>query len=84
MPFYHTHRLNEEIYLFLKGVGEFQIDGKVLPRSVKGRSSGSPRKESDAGGTLPKQKICIMSSSKPVQAPTKAIPSRTASAFRSE
>ncbi len=31
MPFYHTHRLNEEIYIFLKGVGEFQIDGKVLP-----------------------------------------------------
>jgi mannose-6-phosphate isomerase-like protein (cupin superfamily) len=31
MPFYHTHRLNEEIYIFLKGVGEFQIDDKVLP-----------------------------------------------------
>ena len=33
MPFYHTHRLNEEIYLFLKGEGEFQIDGKILPIS---------------------------------------------------
>ena len=33
MPFYHTHRLNEEIYIFLKGVGEFQIDGRVLPIS---------------------------------------------------
>jgi mannose-6-phosphate isomerase-like protein (cupin superfamily) len=31
MPFYHTHRLNEEVYIFLKGVGEFQLDGKVLP-----------------------------------------------------
>ena len=31
MPFYHTHRLNEEIYLFLKGVGGFQIDDKILP-----------------------------------------------------
>lgn len=30
MPFYHKHRLNEEIYIFLKGEGEFQIDGKVL------------------------------------------------------
>ncbi len=30
MPFYHKHRLNEEIYLFLKGEGEFQIDDKVL------------------------------------------------------
>lgn len=33
MPFYHTHRLNEEIYIFLKGAGEFQIDGRVLPIS---------------------------------------------------
>lgn len=31
MPFYHKHRLNEEIYVFLKGEGEFQIDDKVLP-----------------------------------------------------
>ncbi len=31
VPFYHTHRLNEEIYLFLKGMGEFQIDDKDLP-----------------------------------------------------
>lgn len=31
MPFYHKHRLNEEIYIFLKGEGEFQIDNKVLP-----------------------------------------------------
>ena len=31
MPFYHKHRLNEEVYIFLKGEGEFQIDGKVLP-----------------------------------------------------
>ncbi len=33
MPFYHTHRLNEEIYIFLKDKGEFQIDDKVLPIS---------------------------------------------------
>ncbi len=31
LPFYHTHRLNEEVYIFLKGEGEFQIDGKILP-----------------------------------------------------
>jgi len=30
MPFYHKHQLNEEIYIFLKGEGEFQIDGKVF------------------------------------------------------
>lgn len=31
MLFYHKHRLNEEIYIFLKGEGQFQIDDKVLP-----------------------------------------------------
>src|ERR1700689_115333 len=31
MPFYHKHKLNEEVYLFLKGHGEFQIDGTVFP-----------------------------------------------------
>ena len=30
MPFYHKHQLNEEIYIFIKGEGEFQIDGKVF------------------------------------------------------
>ncbi len=31
MLFYHTHNLNEEIYVFLRGKGEFQIDDKLLP-----------------------------------------------------
>jgi mannose-6-phosphate isomerase-like protein (cupin superfamily) len=31
MLFYHTHRLNEEVYVFLRGEGEFQIDGQVFP-----------------------------------------------------
>jgi len=35
MPFYHKHRLNEEIYIFLKGEGAFQIDNKVLPISER-------------------------------------------------
>jgi len=30
IPFMHSHRNHEEIYIFLKGVGEFQIDGKVF------------------------------------------------------
>lgn len=28
MPFYHKHKHSEEIYLFIKGVGEFQVDGQ--------------------------------------------------------
>lgn len=31
IPFYHKHKQNEEIYLFIQGRGEFQIDGKVFP-----------------------------------------------------
>ncbi|MBY0527476.1 MAG: cupin domain-containing protein [Gemmataceae bacterium] len=29
MPFHHKHRNNEEVYLFLRGRGQFQIDGQV-------------------------------------------------------
>ena len=31
ISFYHKHKQNEEIYLFIQGRGEFQIDGKVFP-----------------------------------------------------
>lgn len=31
IPFYHKHRENEEVYLFLSGSGEFQVDGEVIP-----------------------------------------------------
>ena len=34
MPFVHRHRQNEELYLFLSGEGEFQLDGQVLPVSA--------------------------------------------------
>ena len=30
MPFYHKHQEHEELYLFLKGRGQFQIDGQVI------------------------------------------------------
>jgi mannose-6-phosphate isomerase-like protein (cupin superfamily) len=33
VPFYHKHRLNEEIYIFVRGKGEFQVDGWVFPVS---------------------------------------------------
>jgi len=31
MPFYHRHKENEELYFFLGGEGEFQIDGEIIP-----------------------------------------------------
>lgn len=30
IPFYHKHRLNEEIYIFLQGEGEFQVDDRIF------------------------------------------------------
>ncbi len=30
MPFYHKHQEHEELYLFIKGKGQFQIDGRVV------------------------------------------------------
>ena len=31
MPFTHTHRLNEEVYFFLSGAGEFCVDDRSVP-----------------------------------------------------
>ena len=30
MPFHHTHKLHEEVYLFIRGKGQFQVDGEVI------------------------------------------------------
>ncbi|MBB3128722.1 mannose-6-phosphate isomerase-like protein (cupin superfamily) [Paenibacillus rhizosphaerae] len=30
VPFYHTHRENEELYLFIGGQGQFQVDGQIV------------------------------------------------------
>lgn len=31
VPFHHRHKENEELYFFLGGRGEFQIDGEIIP-----------------------------------------------------
>lgn len=31
VPFYHRHRQHEELYMFLGGRGEFQVDGEIIP-----------------------------------------------------
>ena len=30
IPFYHKHKNDEELYIFIKGQGQFQIDGETL------------------------------------------------------
>ncbi|MBD0382013.1 cupin domain-containing protein [Paenibacillus sedimenti] len=30
IPFYHTHRENEELYLFIGGRGQLQVDGQIF------------------------------------------------------
>ncbi|TQR59029.1 cupin domain-containing protein [Campylobacter troglodytis] len=30
VPFYHAHKQNEELYVFLEGEGEFELDGQIL------------------------------------------------------
>lgn len=30
IPFYHKHQQNEEVYLFLSGQGQFQVDGQLM------------------------------------------------------
>ncbi|MBB6670384.1 cupin domain-containing protein [Cohnella nanjingensis] len=30
VPFYHTHRENEELYLFIGGRGQLQVDGQII------------------------------------------------------
>lgn len=30
VPFYHKHQTNEELYVFIKGTGQFQVDDEVI------------------------------------------------------
>lgn len=31
VPFAHKHRQNEELYVFVRGRGEFMVDGEIIP-----------------------------------------------------
>jgi mannose-6-phosphate isomerase-like protein (cupin superfamily) len=31
VPFLHSHKRNEELYIFLAGEGQMQVDGEVIP-----------------------------------------------------
>lgn len=59
--FVHTHKTHEEMYLFVQGQGEFQVDGKVFPVAEGSvvRVAPAPKRSVRNTGTEPLVMICI-------------------------
>lgn len=60
-PFLHTHKTHEELYIFTKGSGEFQVDGKVFPIGEGGvvRVAPAAKRTVRNTGNEPLTMICI-------------------------
>ncbi len=59
--FLHTHKLHEELYFFLKGEGEFQVDGKVFPvrEGSVVRVAPDGKRSVRNNGTSPLVMLCV-------------------------
>lgn len=59
--FLHTHKNHEELYFFLKGNGEFQVDGKVFPVEEGSvvRVAPDGRRSVRNNGTEPLVMLCV-------------------------
>ena len=59
--FLHTHKNHEELYFFLSGKGEFQVDGKVFPIGEGSvvRVSPSGKRSVRNNGTEPLLMLCV-------------------------
>lgn len=59
--FLHTHKTHEELYFFLKGNGEFQVDGKVFPVSEGSvvRVSPAGKRSVRNNGEEPLVMLCV-------------------------
>ncbi|MBP3299571.1 MAG: cupin domain-containing protein [Muribaculaceae bacterium] len=59
--FLHTHKNHEELYFFLAGNGEFQVDGKVFPVEEGSvvRVSPAGRRSVRNNGTEPLVMLCV-------------------------
>lgn len=59
--FLHTHRNHEELYFFLGGKGEFQVDGKVFPVEEGSVVRVAPAGERSVrnNGTEPLVMLCV-------------------------
>lgn len=61
LPFFHLHNVNEEVYLIIKGKGEYQVDDKVFPieeGSIVRVGTGASRCYKNTG-TEPLVIICV-------------------------
>lgn len=59
--FLHTHKTHEELYFFLKGKGEFQVDGQVFPVSEGSvvRVAPEGRRSVRNNGSEPLLMLCV-------------------------
>ena len=59
--FRHTHKSHEELYFFLSGKGEFQVDGKVFPITEGSvvRVAPAGKRSVRNNGTEPLVMLCV-------------------------
>lgn len=59
--FLHTHKVHEELYFFLGGQGEFQVDGKIIPVGEGSVVRVAPEGERSVrnNGTEPLVMLCV-------------------------
>lgn len=59
--FLHTHKLHEELYFFLSGQGEFQVDGNIIPVQEGSvvRVAPAGRRSVRNNGTQPLVMLCV-------------------------
>lgn len=59
--FYHTHKEHEELYFFLSGKGEYQVDGTNIPvkEGTVVRVSPAGKRAVRNTGTTPLTMLCI-------------------------
>ena len=59
--FLHTHKLHEELYFFLSGEGQFQVDGQVFPvrEGSVVRVSPEGKRSIRNNGTEPLVMLCV-------------------------
>ena len=59
--FLHTHKTHEELYFFLSGSGEFQVDGQVIPVGEGSvvRVAPAGKRSVRNNGTVPLVMLCV-------------------------